>query len=74
MNDEFARLIKEIIFEEFEIRNMSDVFVHSVTVPRIYKFTADIVRRVREDGASLKALIYERKHPVSVKQTIVRRI
>ncbi|TGZ32262.1 putative methyltransferase NSUN5 [Temnothorax longispinosus] len=42
---------------------MSNEFVHSVTVPRIYKFTADIVRRVREDGASLKTLIYERKHP-----------
>ncbi|XP_012522180.2 28S rRNA (cytosine-C(5))-methyltransferase isoform X2 [Monomorium pharaonis] len=42
---------------------MSNEFVHSVTVPRIYKFTADIVRRVREDGASLKTLIYEKKHP-----------
>ncbi|XP_018365523.1 PREDICTED: probable 28S rRNA (cytosine-C(5))-methyltransferase [Trachymyrmex cornetzi] len=42
---------------------MSNEFVHSVTVPRIYKITADIVRRVREDGASLKTLIYEKKHP-----------
>lgn len=49
---------------------MSNKFVHSVTVPRIYKFTADIVRRVQEDGASLKTLIYERKHPVSVKYEI----
>lgn len=46
---------------------MSNEFVHSVAVPRIYKITADIVRRVREDGASLKTLIYQRKHPVSVK-------
>ncbi|XP_036147414.1 28S rRNA (cytosine-C(5))-methyltransferase isoform X3 [Monomorium pharaonis] len=52
-----------IIFRETEIPNMSNEFVHSVTVPRIYKFTADIVRRVREDGASLKTLIYEKKHP-----------
>ncbi|XP_018307774.1 probable 28S rRNA (cytosine-C(5))-methyltransferase [Mycetomoellerius zeteki] len=42
---------------------MSNEFVHSVTVPRIYKITANIVRRVREDGASLKTLIYEKKHP-----------
>ncbi|XP_012219603.2 28S rRNA (cytosine-C(5))-methyltransferase [Linepithema humile] len=42
---------------------MSSGFVHSVKVPRIYKLTADIVRRVREDGASLKSLIYEKKHP-----------
>ncbi|XP_011173330.1 28S rRNA (cytosine-C(5))-methyltransferase [Solenopsis invicta] len=42
---------------------MSNEFVHSVTVPRIYKCTANIVRRVREDGASLKTLIYEKKHP-----------
>ncbi|XP_018406874.1 PREDICTED: probable 28S rRNA (cytosine-C(5))-methyltransferase [Cyphomyrmex costatus] len=42
---------------------MSNEFVHSVSVPRIYKVTADIVRRVREDGASLKTLIYEGKHP-----------
>ncbi|XP_029667829.1 probable 28S rRNA (cytosine-C(5))-methyltransferase isoform X1 [Formica exsecta] len=41
---------------------MSTGFVHSVKVPRIYKFTADIVRRVQEDGASLKTLIYEKNH------------
>ncbi|XP_032665045.1 probable 28S rRNA (cytosine-C(5))-methyltransferase [Odontomachus brunneus] len=42
---------------------MSDGFVHSVKVPRIYKITADIVRCVQERGASLKTLIYEKKHP-----------
>ncbi|XP_072750052.1 28S rRNA (cytosine-C(5))-methyltransferase [Anoplolepis gracilipes] len=42
---------------------MSNGFVHSVTVPRIYKFTANIVRRVQEEGASLKTLIYEKNHP-----------
>ncbi|KAL0108246.1 hypothetical protein PUN28_015059 [Cardiocondyla obscurior] len=42
---------------------MSNEFVHSITVPRIYKLTADVVRRVREDGASLKTLIFEKKHP-----------
>ncbi|GAB1868778.1 Putative methyltransferase NSUN5 [Camponotus japonicus] len=42
---------------------MANGFVHSVAVPRIYKFTADIVRRVREDGASPKTLIYEKNHP-----------
>jgi putative methyltransferase len=47
---------------------MSNGFVHSVKVPRIYKLTADIVRRVREDSASLKSLIYETKHPVSIKR------
>lgn len=46
---------------------MSTGFVHSVKVPRIYKFTADIVRRVQEDGASLKTLIYEKNHSVSSK-------
>lgn len=48
---------------------MSNGFVHSVMVPRIYKATANIVRRVREDGASLKTLIYEKNHPVSVNKT-----
>ncbi|XP_018346921.1 PREDICTED: probable 28S rRNA (cytosine-C(5))-methyltransferase, partial [Trachymyrmex septentrionalis] len=42
---------------------MSNEFVHSVKVPRIYRITSNIVRRVREDGASLKTLIYEKKHP-----------
>ncbi|XP_014474445.1 PREDICTED: probable 28S rRNA (cytosine-C(5))-methyltransferase [Dinoponera quadriceps] len=42
---------------------MSDGFVHSVKVPRIYKITANIVRCVQEQGASLKGLIYEKKHP-----------
>ncbi|XP_011702936.1 PREDICTED: probable 28S rRNA (cytosine-C(5))-methyltransferase [Wasmannia auropunctata] len=62
-DDGFSWLIKNIIFQELKIRNMSNEFVHSITVPRIYKFTADIVRRVRENGASLKTLIYEKKHP-----------
>lgn len=46
---------------------MSNGFVHSAKVPRIYKLTADIVRRVRVENASLKSLIYEKKHPVSIK-------
>lgn len=44
---------------------MSNGFVHSVKVPRIYKVTTNIVRSVQEQGANLKNLIYEKKHPVS---------
>ncbi|CAK9814791.1 28S rRNA (cytosine-C(5))-methyltransferase [Anthophora plagiata] len=42
---------------------MSSGFVHSVKVPRLYKVVAKIVREVRENGGSLKSLLYERKHP-----------
>ncbi|XP_043269508.1 28S rRNA (cytosine-C(5))-methyltransferase [Venturia canescens] len=42
---------------------MSNGFVHSIKVPRLYKTTAKIVQKVAEDGASLKQLIYEKKHP-----------
>ncbi|XP_020280184.1 probable 28S rRNA (cytosine-C(5))-methyltransferase [Pseudomyrmex gracilis] len=41
---------------------MSNGYVHSVKVPRLYKCTADIVRRARENGANLKSLIFETKH------------
>lgn len=44
---------------------MSNGFVHSVKVPRLYKKTAEIVQQVAENGASLKQLIYQKKHPVS---------
>lgn len=44
---------------------MSDGFVHSVRVPRLYKVTAKTVQTVVEDGASLKELVYAKKHPVS---------
>lgn len=44
---------------------MSNGFVHSVKVPRLYKTASKIVRDVRENGGSLKTLIYEQKHPVS---------
>jgi len=50
---------------------MSNGFVHSVKVPRIYKVAANIVRRVHEDGAGLKDLIYEKKHPVSKSYTFI---
>ncbi|XP_031849774.1 nop2/Sun-like domain containing protein 5 [Nomia melanderi] len=42
---------------------MSNGFVHSVKVPRLYKTASKIVREVRENGASLKTMIYEQKHP-----------
>ncbi|EFN79048.1 Putative methyltransferase NSUN5 [Harpegnathos saltator] len=42
---------------------MSNGFIHSVKVPKIYKITANIVRCVQEQGGSLKTLIYEKKHP-----------
>lgn len=44
---------------------MSKGFVHSIKVPRLYKTAATIVRKVTEDGASLKQLVYEKNHPVS---------
>ncbi|XP_012251799.2 28S rRNA (cytosine-C(5))-methyltransferase [Athalia rosae] len=42
---------------------MSTVFEHSIKVPRLYKTVAKIIQTVREDGASLKQLVYLRKHP-----------
>ncbi|XP_063975530.1 28S rRNA (cytosine-C(5))-methyltransferase [Diachasmimorpha longicaudata] len=42
---------------------MSKGFVHSIPVPRLYKIAAKTVRQVTEEGASLKQLIYEKKHP-----------
>ncbi|XP_011300934.1 probable 28S rRNA (cytosine-C(5))-methyltransferase [Fopius arisanus] len=42
---------------------MSNGFVHSIPVPRLYKTAAKTVRQVTEEGASLKQLIYEKKHP-----------
>lgn len=45
---------------------MSQGFVHSIKVPRLYKTAATIVKKVAEDGASLKQLIYEKNHPVSL--------
>ncbi|KOC62174.1 Putative methyltransferase NSUN5 [Habropoda laboriosa] len=42
---------------------MSSVFVHSIKVPRLYKTAAKIVREVRENGGSLKSLLYKQKHP-----------
>lgn len=44
---------------------MSEGFVHSVRVPRLYKTVADVVKEVIENGASLKPTIYQKKHPVS---------
>ena len=43
----------------------SNGFEHSVKVPRFYKITAKTVQNVEEEGASLKQLVYEKKHPVS---------
>lgn len=41
-------------------------FNHSIRVPRLYKTAAKIVEQVKEEGASIKHLIYEqKKHPVS---------
>ncbi|XP_015516291.2 28S rRNA (cytosine-C(5))-methyltransferase [Neodiprion lecontei] len=42
---------------------MSGVFEHSIKVPRLYKTVAKIVQTVREDGASLKQLVYLKQHP-----------
>lgn len=44
---------------------MSEGFKHSVKVPRLYKAASTIVKRVVEDGESLKQLIYNQNHPVS---------
>lgn len=41
-------------------------FKHSVKVPRLYKIAAKIVQQVREEGASIKHLVYQAKHPVSM--------
>ncbi|XP_071876755.1 nop2/Sun-like domain containing protein 5 [Bombus fervidus] len=42
---------------------MTSGFVHSIKVPRLYKSAAKIVQEVRENGGSLKSLIYGQKHP-----------
>ncbi|XP_015605203.1 probable 28S rRNA (cytosine-C(5))-methyltransferase isoform X2 [Cephus cinctus] len=41
----------------------SNGFEHSVKVPRLYKIVKNIVQKVQEEGASLKQLVYENKHP-----------
>lgn len=40
------------------------MFEHSVKVPRLYKTAAKFAKLVKEDGISLKQLVYEKKHPV----------
>lgn len=42
------------------------MFEHSVKVPRLYKTAARIAQKVKEDGSSLKELVYEKKHPVRI--------
>ncbi|XP_012282913.1 probable 28S rRNA (cytosine-C(5))-methyltransferase [Orussus abietinus] len=42
---------------------MPDGFVHSVKVPRLYKTAAKVVQSVKEEGASLKELVYKGNHP-----------
>lgn len=44
---------------------MKTGFIHSVKVPRIYKETSKIVANVKEQGTSLKQLLFQKKHPVS---------
>lgn len=42
------------------------MFIHSVKVPRLYKTASKIVQQVKENGASLKDLLYKKKHPVRI--------
>ncbi|XP_066584129.1 28S rRNA (cytosine-C(5))-methyltransferase [Prorops nasuta] len=42
---------------------MSEGFMHSSKVPRIYKVSAKVIKSVREEGGSLKSLIFEKRHP-----------
>ncbi|XP_008545984.3 28S rRNA (cytosine-C(5))-methyltransferase [Microplitis demolitor] len=42
---------------------MSEGFIHSVKVPRLYKTASSTVKKIVEHKASLKELVYERKHP-----------
>lgn len=39
-------------------------FVHSIKVPRVYKRASAIARKVVEEGANLKELIYSSGHEV----------
>lgn len=41
-------------------------FIHSVKVPRLYKQAAKIAKEASEGLGSLKNLVYEAKHPVSI--------
>lgn len=45
---------------------MPKEFVHSIKVPRLYKSAAKVIQEVREKGGSLKSLIYNQRHPVSL--------
>lgn len=40
------------------------MYDHSIKVPRLYKTAAKIAQQVKENGSSLKQLVYEKKHPV----------
>lgn len=40
------------------------MFEHSVKVPRFYKIAAKYTKEAHENGASVKQLVYEKKHPV----------
>lgn len=51
---------------------MSGVFEHSIKVPRLYKTASKILKTVREDGVSLKQLVYLKQHPVSKKKKLRR--
>lgn len=42
------------------------MFEHSIKVPRLYKTAAKIVERIKKEGSSVKQLVYEKKHPVSI--------
>lgn len=46
------------------MNNNKGTFKHSVPVPRLLKCAARYVREACENGASIKELVYEGKHPV----------
>lgn len=43
------------------------MFDHSIKVPRLYKSAAKIAKEVSESKGSIKQLVYESKHPVSLR-------
>ncbi|XP_058799370.1 28S rRNA (cytosine-C(5))-methyltransferase-like isoform X2 [Phymastichus coffea] len=42
---------------------MSSKFIHSIKVPRLYKESSKIVKKVLLDGASFKTLVFQNSHP-----------
>ncbi|GLV35869.1 hypothetical protein CBL_09936 [Carabus blaptoides fortunei] len=46
------------------------MFIHSLKVPRLYKTASKIVKPVKENGSTLKDLLYKKQHPTSLSEDL----